>query len=318
MAEYGTAADQLGRVLYLLPLANRKGGVALTEAADLLEVPVSTIQRDIEEVTARAFYHPAGGADELQILLEINRLNVFTRDKFTRPPKLSLREALAASLALRAAAVDAPAERRQAILDLAHRVDLELAVASAAELVSGFSVDEADADGTGLRTLLRDAARDRQRCRMRYLKPGDDDPSERELDPYQVVYGRGGWYVIGYCHTRDDIRVFRLDRILEASASSETFDAPDSFDPTDYVGEGRVFRSDDEHEVRVRYSSRIAPWIREKGPCEDLDDGSVAVRFTVADPGWVVRHVLQYGPEAEVLEPEDVRTLVVEAAGRMA
>jgi predicted DNA-binding transcriptional regulator YafY len=64
----------------------------------------------------------------------------------------------------------------------------------------------------------------------------------------------------------------------------------------------------------VRYSPKIAAWIREKGACEDLEDGSVAVRFPVVDPGWVVRHVLQYGAEAEVLEPASVREMVVATA----
>jgi predicted DNA-binding transcriptional regulator YafY len=44
----------------------------------------------------------------------------------------------------------------------------------------------------------------------------------------------------------------------------------------------------------------------------------VAVRFTTADPGWVVRHALQYGPEAEVVEPFDVREMVVAAAAAAA
>jgi len=39
----------------------------------------------------------------------------------------------------------------------------------------------------------------------------------------------------------------------------------------------------------------------------------VAARFSSADPGWVVRPALRYGPEAEILEPFGVREMVVEA-----
>jgi predicted DNA-binding transcriptional regulator YafY len=65
-------------------------------------------------------------------------------------------------------------------------------------------------------------------------------------------------------------------------------------------------------EVRVRYSPWLAPWIRERGPCEELPDGAVRVRFPSADPGWAVRHVLQYGAEAEIVEPHELREVVRE------
>lgn len=315
MAERPTAGDQLGRLLYLLPLASREGGVPLAEAAGALDVSVTTIQRDVADVTARAFYHPAGSADEIQISLEADRIKVFAGGKFTRPLKLSLPEALAVSLALRSAAADAEADRRTELLDLAHRIDLELAVTSAEDLASEIALDEDRSGGAGFRGLFEGAAANHLRCHVTYLKPDGEGPSDRDLDPYQVVYGRGRWYVIGYCHAREDVRVFRLDRILAARVTEHMFDPPDSFDPSAFVDGGRVFRSDHEHEVRVRYSPRIAPWIREKGPCEELEDGSVTVCFRVADPDWVMRHVLQYGPEAEILEPDDVRTMMCGVLG---
>jgi predicted DNA-binding transcriptional regulator YafY len=61
----------------------------------------------------------------------------------------------------------------------------------------------------------------------------------------------------------------------------------------------------------VRYSPRIARWIaeREKVPLDD--DGSLTLEHPLADEEWAVRHVLQYGPEAEVLAPASVRAAVV-------
>jgi predicted DNA-binding transcriptional regulator YafY len=49
------------------------------------------------------------------------------------------------------------------------------------------------------------------------------DRSERDVDPYQVVYRAGRWYLVGYCHLRADLRVFRLDHIQHARALDETF-----------------------------------------------------------------------------------------------
>jgi predicted DNA-binding transcriptional regulator YafY len=43
-------------------------------------------------------------------------------------------------------------------------------------------------------------------------------------------------------------------------------------------------------------------------------DGSVVLHHDVADPRWVVRHVLQYGGEAELVEPGELRERVARAA----
>jgi predicted DNA-binding transcriptional regulator YafY len=316
MSDRGTAGQQLERILFLLPLANREGGVSVTEAARTIGVPADTVRRDIEDISAREWYHPPGGADELQILLEAERVKIFSGNKFDRPIKLSQREALALSLGLRAAAADASGEDRERLRSLAHRLDMELAVASAEGLAERFSVQDDDGSGANLRVLLETAARARSRCRIRYLKPDDTAATEREIDPYVVVHGGSGWFVIGHCHVREDVLVFRFDRILEAAITDTRFEIPPTFDPAEYVEGGRVFRSDRPDEVLVRYSPVIAAWIREKGPCEELPEGSVSVRFPAPDPGWAVRHVLSHGPEAELVEPEEMRELVIRSARR--
>jgi proteasome accessory factor C len=322
MTEQGTAGEQLERILYLLPLASQEGGVPLAEAAERLGVSVETVQRDIEEVTARAFYHPAGGADEIQILLEADSLKIFSHKKFNRPPKLSARETLSLAIGLRAAANEAAASetvdraaagRAAEIRDLAHRIEMELAVASSQGAEELFEIDEGDEEGAALRRLLKDAARSHTRCRIRYLKPDDAEPAERDVDPYAVVYGSGKWYVIGHCHLRGDNRAFRVDRLLEATAIDATYTIPPDFDPAAYVTGGSVFRSDAEEDVLVHYSALVAPWVREHGPVEELEDGRVSVSFTTADPGWVVRHALSYGAAAEVVQPLAVRNMVVGA-----
>jgi predicted DNA-binding transcriptional regulator YafY len=98
-----------------------------------------------------------------------------------------------------------------------------------------------------------------------------------------------------------------MDRVLDAEPTGERFEVPEDFYPEDHIEGGRVFRADERMEVKVRYSPRIARWIAEKEAGVAESDGSLTVTYQVADPHWIVREVLQYGPEAEVLEPEEVR-----------
>jgi predicted DNA-binding transcriptional regulator YafY len=69
---------------------------------------------------------------------------------------------------------------------------------------------------------LAQAIQTRRRLHLRY-RAQSGDRSERDVDPYQVVYRAGRWYLVGYCHLRADLRVFRLDHIQHARALDETF-----------------------------------------------------------------------------------------------
>lgn len=315
MAEPPRARDQLERILVLLPLAARGDGISLEAAAAALDVDVDTVRRDLTSVSDRVFYHPAGGADEIQIYLEGDHVRVWSGGRFDRPPRLTPREALALALGLRALAAARAPDERPRLLGLARRLEEEAATGPPPEEPDRFGLDDAG-DDSGLRGVLEEAARRGRRCRIRYLSADGDAPSDRTLDPYVVASAAGKWYAIGWCGARREVRVFRVDRILAADLTEEAFETPPDFDPSEWLRDGHVFRSDVELSARVRYSARIAPWIREHGPCEPLEDGSVAVEYPAADPAWIVRHVLGYGADAEVLAPEALRDAVRETARR--
>ena len=70
--------------------------------------------------------------------------------------------------------------------------------------------------------------------------------------------------------------------------------------------------------MTVRYSAGIARWVAEReGRVVDVD-GSLTLRLPVADNAWAVRHVLQYGSEAEILEPVELRRMLIERLQSMA
>ncbi|ABX03361.1 WYL domain-containing protein [Herpetosiphon sp.] len=56
------------------------------------------------------------------------------------------------------------------------------------------------------------------------------DASVRVFDPYGIVYYQGYWYSVGYCHQRNDLRTFRIDRIQELKLLNQSFERPQDFD----------------------------------------------------------------------------------------
>jgi proteasome accessory factor C len=317
MTERLPAQRQLATILELIPRAARHPeGVPLSDLARELGIDEHRLVRDLHEVSTRSFYLPPGAIDDIQIYLEEDRIALWTPGKFRRPVRLGPRESLALTLGLRVLADLAIGPRRRELLRLAKRMDGQL-LHEHADGSAHVEIRPGLLPSGGCHETLAAAARDRRRCRIGYLKPAAARPDWREIDPYVLLAADGRWYVVGHCTRGGAIRVFRLDRVVAAEVLEATFQVPEHFDPREYVTDGRVFRAAEFQEVTVRYSPGIARWICEREPAELLEDGSAVCRYSVADPAWIVRHVLEHGPDAEILEPEEVRSLLQRALVRV-
>lgn len=315
------AAEQLERILYVLPVAARNGGATFEELARALDTDVKTIMRDLQQATSRVFYHPAGNVDPFEISIWRGRVYVHAPTEFNRPVRLSDREALALGLGLRVLAAEADVQRREEILALADRLEEELAAPDLVLRPASISVQEVMADYEPLlhvsvgeddvRGVLAEAIETGRACVIEYLKP-QSVPAERVIVPHQLMYANGQWYVAAHDVAANETRNFRLDRILRASLTDEQLDFDDAVESS-----AAVFGSDShEIEADVRYSPRVARWIAEQTGESCEADGSIVVRHRVADVNWLVRHVLMYGGEA-VVETPSLRTLVASAAARL-
>jgi proteasome accessory factor C len=155
--------------------------------------------------------------------------------------------------------------------------------------------------------------RGRRKVALSYMKGSSTTPDERTIRPYSLAFASGAWYVIAFCERTEGLRVFRVDRVVSAEWAEGEFDVPSDFSPGAIVAEGRAFSGDAAESVRIRYSPKVARWVAEREGLELAKDGSLEVEHPLADPEWAVRHVLQYGGEAEVVGPEAVRWRVVTA-----
>jgi proteasome accessory factor C len=324
-----TTSEQLARILYILPAAAREDGIGLNELAEALGVDRKTIIGDLEKVTTRAFYHPAASVDPFIVLIEDDRVWVDALDEFKRPARLTPREALTLGLGLRGLAAEEDQPRAREILAFAERLEHEL-TAAPVELRPRVQETQAHPDDENLdqeqlyialgeddaRGRLAGAIEHNRICLLRYLKSGDTLAQQRRTAPRKLIYANGRWYVAAFDYERNAARLFRLDRILEVDVLPQTFD-PAAI-PADVDDRHEVYAADREAEeqVSVRYSPRIARWITENVPAELLPDGSVRVLHNVADPRWLVRHILKYGGDA-VVETEPYRQMVAEAAERL-
>jgi predicted DNA-binding transcriptional regulator YafY len=139
------------------------------------------------------------------------------------------------------------------------------------------------------------------------------------VQPHELVGYHGRTYLHAWDESERGWRFYRVDRFLDAVARSERFTERDDFEPVQSGSD--LFRAAAAavERVRVRFSPAVAPRVRERYPrCEDAGGGAVLVTFLATSVEWLVRRVLEYGPDAEVLDPpsyrEAVRRAVVGAA----
>ena len=143
-------------------------------------------------------------------------------------------------------------------------------------------------------------------------------PSNRIICPYGIVFVSGNWYAVAHCESSEGIRIFRLDRVEQVESLDARFESPRGFSLDAVIADGRALQTSSAAALTVRYSPRIARWIAEREGKPLAEDGSLTLDHPLADTEWAVRHVLQYGPDATVLEPAEVREAVVQRLSEMA
>jgi predicted DNA-binding transcriptional regulator YafY len=156
----------------------------------------------------------------------------------------------------------------------------------------------------------------RHRVEMVYWTAGRNETNRRVFDPYDLVLIDDGWYAIGYCHLRGEVRTFAVQRIRSLLATGETFDRPAEFRVEDYMqGSFRAVRGDGDYEVVLRFTLDVAGRIAEKRwhPSQTIEhqpDGSLIVRFHLTSLVEVKRWVMYWGSQCEVMEPDNLREII--------
>lgn len=302
-----TAAAQLRRILRIIPhLADDKEH-SFAEIAAMIGTDEATVRRDLRSLAERFGDEPGGFIEGVQFFLGADGVSV-NSNHFRRPMRLTSAELQALELGLAMLRTERPPDEHPVIDRARARLRETLARLPADPMPDLLSHAAVGAVGS-LEHLaaIRTSLRSRRKLRISYRRGGGDGATERTIAPYGLAAASGMFYVIAHCEGSDGLRIFRLDRIEAATATAERYEIPEDFSLDDVLRHGKVFRSESDRTIRVRYSPRIARWIAEREGLALAPDGSLTTEHPLADPQWAVRHVLQYGPDAEVLSPPDVR-----------
>jgi len=145
---------------------------------------------------------------------------------------------------------------------------------------------------------LSEAVAGHHQLELEYYAFGRDEWTRRVVDPYAVFSAQGQWYLSAFCHSVDDERLFRVDRVR----SSVTLDS--RFDPPTDKPELTVYRArPDDPRVTLELEPS-ARWVVEQYPNEvvtELGGGRLRVTLAVSERAWLERLLLRLGPAATVV-----------------
>jgi predicted DNA-binding transcriptional regulator YafY len=302
------AADQLNRIVQLLAELSRREregepAPTLHELAERFDTKPSVILRDIRLATEVSDDPDATWLSSITAYQDGNCVSLSSRGPYRRPIRFTAVELLAMQVALLG-----DEDNESPVLQ-------ELAgVAASAHDVFHKAVSALPAmpgDQGAVVELARSAMNTTRKLSLAYTGEGATQAGERVVQVHDIVAAEGSFYLIAWCERAGDWRRFRCDRVLDAAVTDRCFeprsDVPIVKDSSDLFDAG----SEAVDQVTIRFSPVISRWVLERYPeAEECGNDCAEVTFKTASVDWLVRTVLQYGAEAEVLGPPAYREAV--------
>lgn len=312
------AASQLRRILHVIPRLADGEEHPIADVARLAEVEVNVLLADLESVSER-YDVPGGFVEDVQIFVNPRTVTVLT-NHLRRPMRLTMAELCALELGLALLRRERSPDDIAPIDGALTRLRQVITQLPANERHEGLRHAELGVHGGAAHlAVVREALRSRFKVRLGYRSGGSSTVSDRVICPCSLVHANGTWYVVAFSDGESGVlRFFRIDRVVSAVRLGEGFEQPDTALVDSVLGDDKPFHAEDAASMTVRYSPRVARWVAEREGKPLAPDGSLTMDHPVADMSWAVRHVLQYGPDAEVLEPAEVRAAVRQGLERMA
>lgn len=310
---------RISRLLQLLQTLQSGQGDNADRLARTCRISRRTLFRDLETLKAAGV--------PLEFDSQTGRY-LIAGDFFLRPTNFTAAEALsiialasrlggesntpffgsARSAALKLESSLPPALRRE-LKSVAQAIDLRL---PAADAIAGQEP---------VYETLVNAIAERRVTNVIYQSLTEWEVIETKLRPYQLVFNRHSWYVIGGSSIHRGVRTFNLGRIQRIELLKQKYVRPRGFNLERYLGNAwnLIPHSGADDHVVVRFAPMVAKNVAEVAwhrtqRIEYLADGSIDFHVDVSGLAEIVWWILGYGDQAEVLAPAKLRRLVAQRA----
>ncbi len=297
-----TAPDRLARMLAMVGYLRDHPAVPVTEVAQHFGISEKQVLDDVNTlwVSGTPGYMHGDLIDFSSDDLEHGVLTLLDSREMDRPLRLSSEEAVALLVGLQS--LGAALGEEEAAL-----VEETAAALRAAAGEAASTADVVHLRGRGRVDArvgqLRDALARGRRVHLRYVS-ASDQTTERDVDPLQLLTDSDRWFLMGWCHRAQDVRQFRLDRILDLTVLETPADAHPDVELTGRTEPDTASAT----QVRMQIATR-ARWFAEQLPgarIRELEEGWFELTVGVVDEAWFGNLVLALGDDVRDVAPPSI------------
>ncbi len=137
--------------------------------------------------------------------------------------------------------------------------------------------------------------------------------SQRILEPYKLVYKANAWYLYGFCTERQDMRLFRINRILDLKILDQEFKRSLVLKPMDAL---RI-PEEEYPQITLRFPKEMAYRVYDefdKTQIQRQENGDLIASARMPADRWLTGFLLSLGAQVEILSPPYLKTILAEEA----
>ena len=147
---------------------------------------------------------------------------------------------------------------------------------------------------------------------MEYFSVHSQKKKTYTVNPYRLMYYRGGLYLFGYVEDYKQIRTFAIERIEKIEMLETHFEKPADFSVESYLESAFGLVKEDPIDVEIMFKSEIAQYVRSRAwhpsqKVRDIGNGEIIMSLHVGGEFELVAWILSFGPFAVVQSPERLR-----------
>jgi predicted DNA-binding transcriptional regulator YafY len=281
------------------------------------------------QVTERSIYRDLISLSEANVPIYYDNGYKLASENFLPPLNFTFDEYTCLKLALDSSPLARTGGKENLLKQIRAKVDSGLSEATRSQKRTAVDIAHIKIDTTSPRKIptsyygaLERAIADRTCMRIEY-ETIEHGLTRRTVDPYFIVFRRHAFYFVAFCHLRDAFRTFRIDRIRSLRATGQAFRRRSGISARDYFADSWQLYRGDPVEFKIRFRGRAARVVlsgchhpREK--IEHLEGNEILYRVKVRGTEEILRWLLGFGVEAELLEPVALRRELVRIGRAMA
>lgn len=288
---------QINRLFEIIYILLNKKSTTATELAEHFEVSVRTIYRDIDTLSSAGIpiYAVQGKGGGISLLEDY----ILDKSLLSEKEQNEILYALQSLSVTKAPESDDVLERLSRLFNKNKSSWIEV----------DFSPWGSDEKRSSQFTIIKDAILSSRIIEFNYFS-SSGKKSARRVEPVKLIFKVHAWYLQGFCLTRNAYRTFKITRMSDILMTQEVFTEKV---PRELTNESQAEKTQKWIQVCLKISDEGAYRVYDEFDEKDVTrnvDGSFTVTAPLPENEWLIRYILSFGADAEVLSPPHIRDML--------